>query len=180
VKIYTKTGDHGSSSLIGGKRLPKNHIRFEAYGTIDELNSYIGLLGSQSIEFSIKEDLKKIQNILFTIGSNLASDNPDVSENLPKVSEKDIDYLEKQIDLFEKNLPTMTKFILPGGNSVVGICHVARSICRRAERKIVELMQNESVEDQIPMYINRLSDFLFVLSRKLSKYFKLEEITWEK
>lgn len=180
VKIYTKTGDTGTTSLIGGKRLPKNHIRLEAYGTIDELNSYLGLVRSQPIENEIKEQIIKIQNALFTIGSNLASENPENLKNFPKISQSDIDFLEKKIDAFEKTLPKMTNFVLPGGSTIVGMCHVARSVCRRAERKIVELSQNEQIEKQLLIYINRLSDYLFVLSRKLSFNSNVEEIEWKK
>jgi len=179
VKIYTKTGDKGKTGLYGGKRVYKSDERIEAYGTIDELNAFIGLL-YDSIEFAeIKNELSEIQDRLFTIGSSLASD-PDKIEDLikPDLKETDIISLEQSIDKYSENLPPLKHFILPGGNVIVSTCHVARTICRRAERNVIALHQKQEVEEIIIRYLNRLSDYLFVLSRQLSHLLKIEEKKW--
>ncbi|WP_369048541.1 cob(I)yrinic acid a,c-diamide adenosyltransferase [Tenacibaculum sp. UWU-22] len=185
MKIYTKTGDNGTTSLFGGIRVPKHHLRIESYGTVDELNSHIGLLKDQEIEESIKSSLLKIQNELFTIGAMLATPpekevlkNGNDRLNITKISIDAIQFLEDEIDAMNKNLTPMTHFILPGGHSTVSFCHIARCICRRTERLVTALNDNESVDLHILMYLNRLSDYLFVLARKLSKDLSVREIKW--
>jgi len=185
MKIYTKTGDKGLTSLYGGSRVTKNHLRIEAYGTIDELNSHIGLLKDQKIDTTTSKNLLKIQNELFTIGAMLAT--PPEKETLKngkerltisKISESDIQFLEQEIDRMEKQLSPMTHFILPGGHQTVSFCHIARCVCRRSERLTVHLHQNEPINDIIITYLNRLSDYLFVLARKLTLDNKAQEIPW--
>jgi cob(I)alamin adenosyltransferase len=184
MKIYTKSGDSGTTSLFGGERVLKDHLRIESYGTIDELNSYIGLIYVQDICNSHKDILIEIQKKLFIIGAILAT--PKHKEHLKNgknrlkifISEENITFLESMIDTMELSLPTMTHFILPGGNSIVAQCHIARCVCRRAERLLVHLGQNEDVDVLILKYINRLSDFLFVLARKISLEQNAEEIPW--
>lgn len=185
MKIYTKTGDKGSTSLFGGKRVPKNHIRVEAYGTIDELNSYIGLLADVVTVMSIKDTLIKIQNELFALGSVLAT--PPENKKLKNGSDRlkidtinvnHISFLEKEIDTMNESLPAMTHFILPGGHTTVSYCHITRNVCRRAERRVVELANESKVEEHIISYLNRLSDYLFVLARKLSKELQVKENLW--
>jgi cob(I)alamin adenosyltransferase len=179
LRIYTKTGDKGETSLIGGTRLPKHHIRIEAYGNVDELNSWIGLLRDQPIEAHSIEILLEIQDRLFTLGSLLASD-PDkvIKMKLPEVKEEDILLLEKEIDAMEEKLPVMQSFVLPGGNQIISYCHIARCVCRRAERSVLHVAANEKVEELIYKYLNRLSDYLFVLSRKLAHDLKAPETPW--
>lgn len=176
-KIYTKTGDKGQTGLFGGKRLPKNHIRIEAYGTVDELNSYIGLLRDLNEDKNTSQILKEIQDRLFTLGSNLASD-PSKNMQTPDINESDIELLEKEIDKMNKILPALKNFILPGGHPTVSHCHIARCVCRRAERLTVALDQIESIEPILIKYLNRLSDYLFVLCRKFSFDLKVDEIPW--
>lgn len=179
LKIYTKTGDKGETGLFGGKRLPKNHIRIESYGTVDELNSFIGLLRDLAPIDHQKQILKEVQDRLFTIGSNLASD-PDKEMITPDVKEADIELLEKEIDQMNEVLPALKSFILPGGHPTVSHCHIARTVCRRAERMVVALAHNEPpVESIIIRYLNRLSDYLFVLARQFSMDLKVEEIPWQ-
>ena len=177
MKIYTKTGDKGQTSLFGGARLPKNHIRIEAYGTVDELNSYIGLVRDVAGNEQIKEVLAAIQDRLFTIGSNLASD-PSKDMITPDVYQSDIELLEREIDRMTSELPELRSFILPGGHTTVSFCHIARCVCRRTERMVVALAENEKVELIIIQYLNRLSDYLFTLGRLLAKDLKVEEVTW--
>jgi len=176
-KIYTKTGDKGETGLFGGKRLPKNHIRIESYGTVDELNSYIGMLRDLVKTDHQKAILKEVQDRLFTIGSNLASD-PEKEMITPDVKVSDIEMLEKEMDTMDEQLPPLKNFILPGGHATVSFCHIARTVCRRAERMVVALHHNEAVEEIIIQYLNRLSDYLFVLGRKLSQDLNAEEIPW--
>ncbi|MGO2359311.1 MAG: cob(I)yrinic acid a,c-diamide adenosyltransferase [Mesonia sp.] len=185
MKIYTKTGDKGSTALFGGTRVPKHHIRIESYGTVDELNAYIGLIKDQKIDEELKADLKKVQNNLFTLGAELATD-PEKAQlkngkerlNIVKVKEAEIQFLEDQIDAMNQGLPQMTNFILPGGHTTVSYCHIARCVCRRAERLAAALNEVEPFEAYILQYLNRLSDYLFVLARKLSKDLQVEEIKW--
>lgn len=177
MKIYTKTGDKGKTSLFGGKRLAKDHDRIEAYGTVDELNSQLGLIRDSIEQEAIRSLIKTIQNRLFTIGSNLASD-PDKELITPDIFESDIEALEQAIDQMNTELPELKNFILPGGHPVVSYCHLARCICRRAERRVVTLAQQEKVEEIIIRYLNRLSDYLFVLSRKLGQNLGVEEVVW--
>ena len=177
MKIYTKTGDAGTTGLFGGKRLPKNHLRIEAYGTVDELNSYVGLVRDVATNDDVRDLLKSVQDRLFTIGSNLASD-PDKNVITPDLNPADIEALEQAIDQMNTELPDLRNFILPGGHTTVSFCHIARCVCRRAERLTVALHENEPIEALILMYLNRLSDYLFVLARKLGKDLGSEEIAW--
>jgi cob(I)alamin adenosyltransferase len=178
MKIYTKTGDKGQTSLFGGARLPKNHIRIEAYGTVDELNSYIGLVRDVAENEAVKSVLKEVQDRLFTIGSNLASD-PSKDMITPDVHQADIELLETEIDSMMAELPPLRSFILPGGHTTVSFCHIARCVCRRTERLVVALAENEKVEVMIIQYLNRLSDYLFALGRLLAKDLGVEEVKWE-
>ncbi len=179
MKIYTKTGDKGTTALFTGRRVPKHHIRIESYGTIDELNSHLGLLRDQEMDAHSKEMLVLIQEKLFTMGSILATE-PDKDKRLkiPRITQEDIALLEKEMDQMNENLPEMTHFILPGGHTTVSYCHIARTVCRRAERMISYLHENEPVPETLLSYVNRLSDYLFVLARKLSKDINADEIKW--
>lgn len=185
MKIYTKTGDDGTTGLFGGTRVPKHHIRIESYGTLDELNSWIGLIRDQNIDKESKQVLLDIQDRLFTAGALLAIDpkkeklkNGKDRLNIPKINMGDIEQLEGKIDQMEEGLAPMTHFILPGGHTTVSYCHIARTICRRAERMAAQLNELEPVDPIILSYINRLSDFLFVLARKLSHIYEVEEMKW--
>ncbi len=208
MKIYTKTGDEGETSLFNGKRVRKNNIRIDSYGTVDELNSYIGMILDQirnqvqqeafekqeskdqaqdhNLFAELSEILLTIQSKLFTLGAMLASP-PEKDSNKKKksrlkidlISDEDIKYLENQMDEMNERLPEMTHFILPGGHPAVSFCHIARCVCRRAERKTVELHDLEGVDPKILTYLNRLSDYLFVLARKLSKDLGVVEIPWK-
>ncbi len=168
MKIYTKTGDKGETSLIGGTRVPKYHLRIETYGTVDELNSYIGLIRCQTIEVHHQQVLKEIQDRLFTIGASLASDPERSKMKIPDLVEGDIIALETEMDKMNDVLPELKHFILPGGNTIVSYCHLARCVCRRAERLTVHLAEDSFVDSNITIYLNRLSDYLFVLGRKLN------------
>lgn len=185
MKIYTKTGDLGTTALYGGDRVPKHHIRIESYGTVDELNSWIGLLRDQDIDPGIREILVEVQHKLFTIGAIMAT--PPEKEklksgkdrlNIERIGEGDILFLEQAIDAMEEELPVMTHFILPGGHPIVSYCHLARTVCRRAERRATHLYENEPFEKVVIRYLNRLSDYLFVLARKLTKDHEAEEVAW--
>lgn len=179
-KIYTRTGDKGQTSLIGGTRVPKFHPRIEAYGTIDELNSYIGLIRDYEIAAHYKDILLEVQDRLFTAESLVAKD-PDAGATikLPLLSDEDILLLEKEIDEMNTELPELKSFILPGGHQVVSHCHIARCVCRRAERHTIRLSQVQPVDDLVIKYLNRLSDYLFVLARKLAKDFGATENLWK-
>ncbi len=179
TKIYTKTGDKGQTSLIGGTRIPKFDIRIEAYGTVDELNSHIGLVRDQAIDENSRVMLIEIQDRLFTIGSLLAADPVKNKMTLPQISEQDITLLEKQIDSMNEHLPEMKSFILPGGHTTISFCHIARCVCRRAERCVLKLNENEPVDELIYKYLNRLSDYLFVLSRKFTQDLNAPETPWK-
>lgn len=179
MKIYTKKGDTGTTQLIGGTRVPKNHIRIEAYGTIDELNSFIGLTSDSIDDNKVKDLLKEIQDRLFTIGSTLASDPEKSRMKIPDLQEDDVVLLENEMDIMNERLPEMKSFILPGGLAANSICHIARCVCRRAERLTVALAENEPVEPLVIKYLNRLSDYLFVLSRKISMDAGADEIPWK-
>ena len=185
MKIYTKTGDTGTTALFGGTRVSKHHIRIESYGTVDELNSNIGLIRDQEMNAHYKEVLIEVQDRLFTVGAILAT--PPENETLKNgekrlknlgIVESDIDYLENEIDAMEEALPPMTHFVLPGGHTTVSYCHIARCVCRRAERLAVHLNDIEPTEELVMKYLNRLSDYLFVLARKLSYDLKAEEVQW--
>jgi len=178
MKIYTKTGDGGKTSLIGGKRVPKYHQRIEAYGTIDELVSYIGLIRSGEIGPASKQDLLRVQDKLMACAAILAADCEDCKIKMPELKDADIEVLEKEIDRMERALPTLHAFILPGGHSLVAYCHIARTICRRAERIIFRLSEELFVPENVLKYINRLSDYLFILARKFGKDLNVEEIPW--
>lgn len=178
-KIYTKTGDKGQTSLIGGTRIPKFDIRIEAYGTVDELNSYIGLIRDQAIDTHAREILIEVQDRLFTIGSLLAADPVKNKMTLPQIAESDIKLLEEEMDSMDKDLPEMKSFVLPGGHTTVSFCHIARCVCRRAERCVLKLNEQEPLNELIYKYLNRLSDYLFVLSRKLTMDLKATETPWK-
>ena len=178
MKIYTKTGDKGLTSLIGGTRVPKYDLRIESYGTVDELNSYIGMIRDQDIEATQKDLLKEIQDRLFTIGAALASDPEKSKMKIPDLHLSDIEFLEKQIDQMNEVLPELKHFILPGGNQAASFCHISRCVCRRAERIAVHLAEQSFVYEKVIIYLNRLSDFLFVLARKLCYDRNLPENQW--
>ncbi|MDT7829837.1 cob(I)yrinic acid a,c-diamide adenosyltransferase [Pricia sp. S334] len=185
MKIYTKTGDDGTTGLIGGTRVKKHHIRIESYGSVDELNSWLGLVRDQNIDVHFKDILKRIQKKLFTIGAILATD-PDkvVLKNgkkrldIPEIDEAAIQFLEDEIDDMEASLPQMNHFILPGGHPSVSYCHIARTVCRRAERMCTLLHGNAPFDARVLIYLNRLSDYMFVLARKLTQNLQAEEIEW--
>ncbi len=178
MKIYTKTGDAGFTSLIGGTRVPKYHLRIESYGTIDELNSYIGLIRDQGINENDRFMLKEIQDRLFTIGSSLASEPEKAKMKIPDLHQLDIELLETEMDKMEANLPQLKHFILPGGNNAISFCHLARCVCRRAERITIQLSEDSFVEEKVKIYLNRLSDYLFMLARKIGYEQNIAENTW--
>lgn len=178
MKIYTRKGDEGSTSLIGGTRVPKHHLRIEAYGTVDELNSWIGLLRDQPIATGHISLLLQIQDRLFTIGSQLANDSSTSSMKLPELHEEDVTRLEQAMDDMESMLPEMRNFLLPGGHPFVSYCHIARCVCRRAERLTVHLQEVVKLDPIILKYLNRLSDYLFVLSRKIAQETGASETPW--
>jgi cob(I)alamin adenosyltransferase len=178
MKIYTKTGDKGFTSLIGGTRVAKHHIRIESYGTVDELNSYIGLISDQAITAHDKEILKQVQDRLFTIGSSLASDPEKSKMIIPDLHVADIELLEKEMDLMNEQLPELKHFILPGGSNAVSFCHIARCVCRRAERLTVHLAEESTVDEKVTIYLNRLSDYLFTLARKVGHDHNIPENQW--
>jgi len=178
MKIYTKKGDEGKTGLIGGTRVSKHALRIESYGTVDELNSFIGVVRDYDIDEKYKKQLIEIQDRLFTIGSSLASDPEKSKMKIPDLLESDVEVLEKWMDEMDTELPEMRFFVLPGGNHAVSFCHVARCVCRRAERLIVELTENDFVAPLVLSYMNRLSDYLFVLSRKIGMDLKAEEQPW--
>ena len=185
MKIYTKTGDDGTTSLFGGTRVPKHHIRINSYGTLDELNSWLGMLRDQGLDEHDSEFLIKIQNNLFTLGAILATD-PEKTKlksgkdrlNIPLIQQEDISQLEAEMDQINESLAPMTHFILPGGHPMVSTCHIARTVCRRAERMTSILHENEPVDDIVLSYLNRLSDYLFVLARKLTSQLQVKEVKW--
>ena len=179
MKIYTRSGDAGKTSLVEGTRLSKGHERIEAYGTVDELNSFLGLLADQDAAQAHRIFLKSIQDKLFVIGANLASDPAKKADRIPPVKEEDILNLEKAMDEMDAALPELRHFILPGGHPAVSLAHVARTVCRRAERCVIRLSEGEEVPDLIVPYLNRLSDFFFVLSRKLCQELGIEEVKWQ-
>jgi len=178
MKIYTKTGDKGFTSLIGGTRVPKYDLRIESYGTVDELNSYIGMIRDHDISTHHKTILKEIQDRLFTIGASLASDPEKSKMKIPDLHLVDIELLEQQIDEMNDVLPDLKHFILPGGDEAVSFCHISRCVCRRAERIAVHLSEESFVDDKVIIYLNRLSDFLFVLARKIGHERNLPENKW--
>ncbi|WP_250434123.1 cob(I)yrinic acid a,c-diamide adenosyltransferase [Hanstruepera flava] len=185
MKIYTKTGDKGTTALFGGTRVPKHHIRIDSYGTVDELNSHLGLIRDQDIKPYYKDILIHIQDRLFTVGAILATD-PEKAIlksgkerlNIPKISADNIKLLEDEMDTMNTELPQMTHFVLPGGHQTVSFCHIARCVCRRAERLASALNDMEPIDPMALMYLNRLSDYLFVLARKLSYELQADEVKW--
>ncbi|PZX50921.1 cob(I)yrinic acid a,c-diamide adenosyltransferase [Algoriphagus chordae] len=178
MKIYTKTGDQGTTSLLGGTRVPKSDLRIDAYGTVDELNSYIGLLRDQAVNDKRSDLLKEIQDRLFTLGADLATAPGKDKVKKPDLHQADIEILEKEMDRMQDLLPPLRAFILPGGHQSVSFCHLARTVCRRAERITVELTSLEPVSQLVIQYLNRLSDFLFVLGRMMAQELEVEEVTW--
>ena len=179
MKIYTKTGDKGTTALFGGKRVSKADLRIDTYGTVDELNSWMGVLRDQEVNVIRQEELIEIQDRLFTIGSILATEPGNTKVKIPSLSESDIIFLEKKIDLMETTLEPMKVFVLPGGHPSVSFGHVARTVCRRAERLVISLDANEKVEALVIQYLNRLSDYLFVLCRKMALELKVKETPWK-
>lgn len=178
MKIYTRTGDKGKTSLIGGKRVSKTHQRLEAYGTIDELNAHIGLLLAQlPADESERTTLLQVQNILFVVGAQLATP-PEVSSPLA-VSAEMLSTLEEAIDRIEAALPSLKAFVLPGGTQAASQCHVCRTVCRRAERRVLALASRATIPSELTSYLNRLSDYLFVLSRKINNEQGMQEIFWQ-
>ncbi len=178
MKVYTKKGDKGFTSLIGGTRVPKHHLRIESYGTVDELNSYIGLVRDHVSDEITTATLIEIQDRLFTIGSLLAADPEKSKMKLPELNTSDIEFLEKEIDRMDEALDPMKNFVLPGGHPSISTCHIARCVCRRAERIAVHLNEESDVSETIIQYLNRLSDYLFVLSRYLTKKTGAKETPW--
>lgn len=179
MKVYTKTGDKGTTMLLGGVRVPKNNIRIEAYGTVDELNSYIGLIRDLAKDKSQIELLTEIQDRLFSLGSILATAVGKDKVKTPDLLDSDITALELAMDQMNEDLPEMKNFVLPGGHPNVAHCHIARCVCRRAERTIMSLLEEEPVPEIIIKYVNRLSDYLFVLSRHWTKSLDAQEIPWK-
>lgn len=179
MKIYTKTGDAGKTSLIGGKRVSKADLRIEAYGTLDELIAWCGLLRDTLTENYYRDFFIKIQDRLMVAASLLAADCEGCEKDLPQLRPDDSKILEKEIDRMEKKLPPLKSFVLPGGHPTVSHCHITRTICRRAERKIISLSENYPVNTDIIIFLNRLSDFLFVFARLLSRDLGAEEIPWK-
>jgi len=179
MKIYTKTGDKGTTALIGGTRLSKAHVRIDAYGTVDELNGYIGMLRDQPVNDARKDLLKEIQDCLFTIGSHLASESDQKKKILPDLLDEDIALLEKEMDLIDTQVPPLRAFILPGGHTSVFFGHIARTVCRRAELVVALRETGVEVNVEIIRYLNRLSDYLFMLCRVMTHELGIEEITWQ-
>ncbi|MEM7548971.1 MAG: cob(I)yrinic acid a,c-diamide adenosyltransferase [Bacteroidota bacterium] len=179
MKIYTKTGDQGTTALLGGTRVKKSSSRIEAYGTVDELNSYVGLLRDQEVNNERKGFLKEIQDRLFTLGSSLASDPDKKNIIKPDLTEADIELLEQQMDDMDSELPELKNFVLPGGHPSVSVAHITRCVCRRAERLSTALQEETEVDPLVIQYLNRLSDYFFVLSRKMAQELKAEEVLWQ-
>lgn len=179
MKIYTKTGDKGETSILGGKRLPKSHLRIEAYGTVDELNSHVGLVKDQEVNQKRQDLLLNIQNQLFIIGSILATDPEKSNVKIPSLYEKDIQVLEEAIDAMNEEIPPLTNFVLPGGHPAISFGHLARTVCRRAERNTIALSLEEKVDELIIQYLNRLSDYFFTLCRKMHQELDIPEIPWK-
>ena len=179
MKIYTKAGDRGTSTLLGGNMVPKDHPRLEAYGTLDELNSWIGLVRDQLGDAGMKETLLKIQDRIMVGSAILASEKKGSPVDLPELQEDDILQLETEIDRMEESLKPLKSFILPGGHTTISYCHLARTTCRRAERYSVKFIKNSEQTGILVKYLNRLSDYLFVLARKIARDLKIEEIIWQ-
>ena len=179
MKIYTKTGDKGTTSLVGGNRVPKTHIRLEAYGTVDELNSHLGLLVTYLLDEKDKALLRQVQDKLFAVGSHLATDREKTELKAASIiSPEHVEMVEREIDRLDTLLPSLSAFILPGGSRGAAICHICRTVCRRAERRILALAEQVEIASELLAYVNRLSDYLFVLSRKMNQDDKKDEIFW--
>lgn len=178
MRVYTRTGDSGTTSLASGTRVPKYDDRLEAYGTIDELNSYIGWTEAHVLDSEIKRILNKVQNRLFTVSSNLAMDKEEFQAKLPKILDSDIEELERDIDRMLDELPELKNFILPGGHAIIASCHIARTVCRRAERIMVKLSEKIKIDQNHIKYVNRLSDYLFVAARKSAQDLDLKDKIW--
>ncbi len=179
MKIYTKTGDQGTTGLFGGKRVSKSDLRINTYGTVDELNSWIGLLRDQEVNSNRASVLIEIQDRLFTAGSILATEPNNSKVKIPTLLNSDIEVLEKEIDAMESELEPMKSFILPGGHQAVSFCHIARTVCRRAERLTVQLNDAEPIDVIVIKYLNRLSDYLFVLARKMASELEIVDTPWK-
>ncbi|MBS9767698.1 MAG: cob(I)yrinic acid a,c-diamide adenosyltransferase [Flavobacteriaceae bacterium] len=180
AKIYTKTGDKGKTGLVGGQRVPKHHDRLESYGTVDELNSFVGMLQSQEIEERLKVFLAKLQYKLFDVGAYLATEKEDLAKyNIVACKQEDITEMEQLIDELNAELPPLKHFIMPGGHQTVALCHVVRTVCRRAERCVTKLAENEEIDTLVLQYLNRLSDLLFIMSRKLAQDLCISETKWQ-
>ena len=179
MKIYTKTGDKGTTSLVGGTRVPKTHIRLEAYGTVDELNSNLGLLITYLLDGKDKDFLQQVQDRLFAVGFHLATDREKMElKEASIISSEQVEMVEREIDRLDTLLPPLSAFILPGGSRGAAVCHVCRTVCRRAERRILALAEQVEISSELLAYVNRLSDYLFVLSRKMNQDDKKGEIFW--
>jgi cob(I)alamin adenosyltransferase len=178
MRVYTRTGDKGETSLASGTRISKDHPRLEAYGTIDELNAHLGIIQADFPDPVEKERLTAIQNRIFVVSSTLAVDDPVFLERLPKILEEDILDLEKAMDIMLDQMPPLRNFILPAGHVLVAQCHVARTVCRRAERLMIRVSREVDVDSMLIKYVNRLSDYLFVLARKASYDMKVGETIW--
>lgn len=179
MKIYTKTGDSGTTALFGGKRVSKADLRIETYGTVDELNSWIGVLRDQEVNAKRGEELIEIQDRLFTIGSILATEPGNTKVKIPALTDADITFLEQRIDAMDSALEPMRFFVLPGGAQAVSFGHVCRTVCRRAERLVIGLGQSEPVDSQVIIYLNRLSDYLFMLCRTMAHELQAKEAPWK-
>lgn len=179
MKIYTKKGDEGTTQLLGGTRVPKHHLRIEAYGTVDELNSWLGYLGSMAVGPALGETLQTLQSDLFTLGSHLANDPETSRFSLPSLPDSSVELLEKQIDEMESELPPLKNFVLPGGCSPNAVAHIARTVCRRAERATTALHEHQALDPIILKYLNRLSDWLFVVARVLAHRAGVAELSWK-
>lgn len=179
AKIYTKTGDKGNTSLLGGTRVPKYHVRIEAYGTVDELNASMGMLGEEQVLQSFLPLIREVQNKLFTLGSILANDPKKSHFEIPGIEEADIKNLEDAIDQLNDQLDLLKNFVLPGGHSANAWAHICRTVCRRAERRVVELAEQTELDPKVIRYLNRLSDWLFMVARFASKQSGAEEIIWK-
>lgn len=178
--VYTKTGDKGTTSLVGGNRVPKTHIRLEAYGTVDELNSHLGLLNTYLQDEADSHFISSIQHKLFTIGSHLATDQEKTELKAASIlTQEDVERIEQEIDRLDEQLPELRAFILPGGSRGAAVCHVCRTVCRRAERRILALSETCTISPEVLAFVNRLSDYLFVLSRKINFDEQNNEIFWD-
>lgn len=178
--VYTKTGDAGTTSLVGGTRVSKTHVRLESYGTIDELNSHLGLLITYLTDENDRRFLLRVQNLLFSIGSHLATDQEKMELKQASIlTTKHVEEVEKEIDRIDGLLPALRAFVIPGGSRGAAVCHICRTVCRRAERRILSLAENHTVSPEVIAYVNRISDYLFVLSRKLNISGEIDEIFWD-